>query len=99
VSSLTTEDTEGTEISIKGIPLRDWFAGMALQGIISGSAHPMFDYEGDNAGLVEDSIQSALINGTGKLDPESTSIRTIWAWTAYCVADAMLKQRAKREME
>lgn len=89
----------GKEAAIpsNGMSLRDWFAGQALAGVISGSAHPIFSDHGSNEGLVQESIQSAIIDGPGKLDSDSNSIRTIWAWTAYCVADAMLKQRAKQE--
>jgi hypothetical protein len=82
-----------------GMSLRDWFAGQALAGVISGSAQPIFSDHGINEGLVKESIQSAIIDGPGKLDENSNSIRTIWAWTAYCVADAMLKQREKQEEE
>lgn len=38
--------THGGDI---GMTLRDWFAGMALQGIITTSAHPMFCVTGIEA--------------------------------------------------
>lgn len=73
--------------------LRDWFAGMALQGVIAGSGHPVFDYHGENLGQAQGSIQSALINGPGRPEFESNSTCSTWAWIAYCTADAMLAAR------
>jgi hypothetical protein len=96
---MMASDGENVKVKIpsNGMTLRDWFAGMALQGIISGSAHPIFSDHGSNEGLVEESIQSALIDGPGDLDPDSNSIRTIWAWIAYGVADAMIAKRNPKE--
>lgn len=96
---MTASDGENVKAKIPSndMTLRDWFAGMALQGIISGSGHPMFSYDGENVGLVEESIQTALVNGTGTLGPDSTGIRATWAWTAYCVADAMIAERNRKE--
>jgi hypothetical protein len=76
-----------------GMSLRDWFAGMALQGIIAGSGSAVLDDNGSSIGNVDDSIQNAIINGPGSSDPNSNSIASGWAWIAYCVADAMLAAR------
>ena len=32
------------EVYLKGMDLRDWFAGMALQGIVASFAHPQARY-------------------------------------------------------
>jgi hypothetical protein len=76
-----------------GMSLRDWFAGMALQGIIAGSGHPIFDDHGENKGQAQDSIQEALTDGPGPPHQESNSTCSNWAWIAYCTADAMLAAR------
>lgn len=107
----TTENTEGTEgikdggpafpqigrmFPVSGMSLRDWFAGMALQGIIAGSAHPIFSDDGKNEGLVPESVQSGLMFGPGdRSGGEPTD--QIWAWVAYAAADAMLVQREYKE--
>lgn len=76
-----------------GMSLRDWFAGMALQGVIAGSGHPMFDDDGGNQGQAQNSIQEALTDGPGRPELESNSTCSTWAWIAYCTADAMLAAR------
>ena len=84
-------------IAFEGMSLRDWFAGMALQGIITGSAHPIYSDDGINQGLVVESIQWAITDGPGSPGKGSNSICEIWAWVAYASADAMLAQRERKE--
>jgi hypothetical protein len=79
--------------SPNGMSLRDWFAGMALQGVIAGSGYPMFDDHGENRGQAQNSIQEALTDGPGPPHRESNSTCSTWAWIAYCTADAMLAAR------
>jgi hypothetical protein len=76
-----------------GMSLRDWFAGMALQGVIAGSGHPVFDHHGENQGQAQGSIQLALIDGPGPPQFESNSTCSTWACIAYYTADAMLAAR------
>jgi hypothetical protein len=80
-----------------GMSLRDWFAGMALQGIISGSAHPLFDDHGNNRGMPENTIHDAMVNGPGKTGVDDNSPVSDWAWIAYASADAMLAARDRKE--
>ena len=84
---------EANSLETKERNLRDWFAGMALQGVIAGSGHPMFDDDGGNQGQAQDSIQQALTDGPGRPELESNSTCSTWAWIAYCTADAMLAAR------
>ena len=84
---------EEVDFGSPGMSLRDWFAGMALQGVIAGSGHPMFDDDGGNQGQAQNSIQEALTDGPGRPELESNSTCSTWAWIAYCTADAMLAAR------
>jgi hypothetical protein len=57
--SYTTYNLAGQEVNVPGMDLRDWFAGMALQGMIS---NPAF-YTGllDRDDLVSDAYNFADI--------------------------------------
>ena len=96
VASIMTLGDKGEVVPVGGLSIRDWFAGMALQGVIAGSGHPMFDDHGVNQGQAQDSIQEALTDGPGPADRESNSTCSTWAWIAYCTADAMLAARKER---
>ena len=64
--------TTGNTTMAEGMDLRDWFAGLALSG------------------LLPDAFQEAPSNY-----PEGKLVIT-WSSIAYEIADAMMKERAKR---
>ena len=66
--------TSGQTTISEGLDLRDWFAGLALQGILP------------------DAFQEA------PSDYPEGKLADTWAEMAYELADAMMKQRNKKEV-
>ena len=50
MKNLTTENTEGTELGVQGMSLRDWFAGMALSGLLASGHFTLPNDEEENDG-------------------------------------------------
>jgi hypothetical protein len=81
-----------------GMTLRDWFAGMAMQGMLIGSSNPMFDDNGKNVGQATETVHDIIVNGPGSPDAADTnnSPCAIFSWASYGIADAMLSARNGR---
>lgn len=71
--------TDGKEYLQKGMTLRDWFAGQALQSLISKS--PFWDTEGEH--------------GAEITQEELNQFMAEMASSAYFYADAMIAEREK----
>lgn len=75
------KSVDGTEASLSGMTLRDYFAGQALAGM-DGGWTPMFDW-------------SVLTDGDYGGDEWHARARSERARYAYGQADAMLAERSK----
>lgn len=73
----------------RGMTLRDWFAGKAIQGFLSQSHAGQGDWRNAGFGWGEDCANS--------LNKHSKTVATTLADFAYQVADAMLAKRTKSQ--
>lgn len=82
----------------RGVSMRDYFAAKAMTAIIIGHAIPVFDDDGRNSGHGSNSFQYMAECGPGSHEQgHQDSIACDWAWEAYGIADAMLRERAKKD--
>jgi hypothetical protein len=92
-SAITAFDEDGVPLGSgitgfdRGMCLRDWFAGMAMQGIVEG------DHTGEGGGLWLDSPEPAFKGGTHTRSQLRADMLTQTAADAYAYADAMLAAR------